>query len=70
MTTRSGLSSGWRPPFAGAAREVPPLLQVGEGEYGEGDEFVGVRMGQVFALAKEFIEMPRTRSRAAREPDP
>lgn len=25
---------------------------------GEGDEFIGVRMGQVFALAKEFIEMP------------
>jgi hypothetical protein len=24
---------------------------------GEGDEFIGVRMGQVFALAKEFIEM-------------
>ena len=30
----------------------------GEGEYGEGDEFIGVRMGQVFALAKEAIEMP------------
>ncbi len=25
---------------------------------GEGDEILGVRMGQVFALAKEFIEMP------------
>lgn len=24
----------------------------------DGDEFMGVRMGQVFALAKEFIEMP------------
>jgi 3-methyladenine DNA glycosylase AlkD len=24
----------------------------------EGDVFIGVRMGQVFALAKEFIEMP------------
>jgi len=29
-----------------------------EGQYGEGDEFMGVRMGQVFALAKEFIDMP------------
>ena len=29
----------------------------GEGEYGEGDEFMGVRMGQVFDLAKEFIGM-------------
>lgn len=33
-------------------------FKTGEGEYGEGDEFIGVRMGQVFALAKEFIEMP------------
>jgi 3-methyladenine DNA glycosylase AlkD len=24
----------------------------------EGDEFIGVRMGQVFALAKEFIDLP------------
>jgi 3-methyladenine DNA glycosylase AlkD len=29
----------------------------GEGDYGEGDEFMGVRMGQVFDLAKEFIGM-------------
>jgi 3-methyladenine DNA glycosylase AlkD len=26
--------------------------------YADGDEFIGVRMGQVFALAKEFVEMP------------
>jgi 3-methyladenine DNA glycosylase AlkD len=28
-----------------------------EGEYGEGDQFLGVRMGDVFALAKELIAM-------------
>lgn len=33
-------------------------FKTGEGQYGEGDVFMGVRMGQVFALAKEFIEMP------------
>jgi hypothetical protein len=33
-------------------------FKLGEGEYGAGDEFAGVRMGQVFALAKEFIELP------------
>jgi 3-methyladenine DNA glycosylase AlkD len=32
-------------------------FKTGEGEYAEGDIFIGVRMGQVFALAKEFIEM-------------
>jgi 3-methyladenine DNA glycosylase AlkD len=29
-----------------------------EGQYGEGDVFIGVRMGQVFSLAKEYIDMP------------
>ncbi len=33
-------------------------FKTGEGQYGEGDEFMGVRMGQVFALAKEFINLP------------
>ncbi|HWC77622.1 MAG TPA: DNA alkylation repair protein [Blastocatellia bacterium] len=33
-------------------------FKCGEGEYGEGDKFVGVRMGNIFALAKEFIDMP------------
>jgi hypothetical protein len=27
-------------------------------ESGDGDRFIGVRMGQIFALAKEFIAMP------------
>jgi 3-methyladenine DNA glycosylase AlkD len=33
-------------------------FKTGEGEYGEGDVFMGVGMGQVFALAKESIDMP------------
>lgn len=33
-------------------------FKMGKGEYGEGDIFMGVRMGQVFELAKEFIQMP------------
>lgn len=38
-------------------RKIQRYFKSGEGEYGEGDEFMGVKMGQVFALAKEFIEM-------------
>jgi hypothetical protein len=33
-------------------------FKTGEGQYGEGDVFIGVRMGQVFLLAKEYIDMP------------
>jgi 3-methyladenine DNA glycosylase AlkD len=40
------------------ARKYNRYFKLGPGEYGEGDVFMGVRMGQVFALAKEFIAMP------------
>ena len=33
-------------------------FKIGPGEYSEGDQFMGVRMGQVFALAKASIDMP------------
>jgi 3-methyladenine DNA glycosylase AlkD len=33
-------------------------FKTGEGDYGAGDLFMGVRMGQVFELAKEFIDIP------------
>jgi len=39
-------------------KKIQRYFKTGVGEYGEGDEFIGVRMGQVFALAKEFIETP------------
>jgi 3-methyladenine DNA glycosylase AlkD len=40
------------------AKKYLRYFTTGEGQDGEGDEFMGVRMGQVFALAKEFIDMP------------
>ncbi|MBL0740022.1 DNA alkylation repair protein [Chryseolinea lacunae] len=38
-------------------KKVQGFFKSGEGEYGDGDEFMGVKMGQLFALAKEFIDM-------------
>lgn len=40
------------------ARKYLRYFKTGKGQPGEGDVFMGVRMGQVFALAKEFIAMP------------
>jgi len=42
---------------AAELKKIQGYFKSGKGEYGEGDEFMGVRMGQLFALAKEFIEM-------------
>lgn len=38
--------------------KIQRYFKSGEGEYAEGDKFIGVRMGQIFALAKEFTAMP------------
>lgn len=43
-------------------------FKLGTGEYGEGDVFMGVRMGQIFDLAKEFVQMaPDENRNPARE---
>jgi hypothetical protein len=39
-------------------RKIQRYFKTGEGEYGAGDEFMGVRMGSVFDTAKTFIDMP------------
>jgi 3-methyladenine DNA glycosylase AlkD len=38
--------------------KVCRYFKTGPGDYGEGDVFAGVRMRDVFALAKEFVDMP------------
>ena len=40
------------------AKKTAGYFKTGEGAYGAGDQFIGVRMGQLFTLAKEFIQMP------------
>ena len=39
-------------------RKYRRYFNFGEGEYAHGDRFIGVRMGHVFALAKEFVLRP------------
>jgi 3-methyladenine DNA glycosylase AlkD len=37
--------------------KIQRYFKSADGEYSAGDKFIGVRMGQVFALAKEFMNM-------------
>ncbi len=37
--------------------KIQRYFKSGAGEYGEGDAFLGVRMGHVFTLAKRYIDM-------------
>lgn len=39
-------------------KKIQRYFKSGEGDYGEGDTFMGVRMGNVFETAKEFEGMP------------
>lgn len=39
-------------------RKIQRYFKSAEGDYGHGDTFIGVRMGQVFALAQAHVGMP------------
>lgn len=39
-------------------RKIQRYFKSEEGDYGHGDKFIGVRMGSIFALAKEFADLP------------
>lgn len=41
-------------------RKYRRYFKFGDGEYAHGDRFIGVRMGHVFALAKEFVLLSPT----------
>ena len=41
-------------------KKIQRYFKSGEGQYGEGDQFMGIKMGQLFTVAKEFNGMPVT----------
>ncbi|MEO8686015.1 MAG: DNA alkylation repair protein [Devosia sp.] len=49
--------------------KIGRYFKSGDGEYGAGDRFIGVRMGVVFALAKQFVGMELEQIEALLESD-
>ena len=43
---------------ADEVEKIQRYFKSGAGDYAEGDKFIGVRMGDVFGLAKKYVEMP------------
>jgi 3-methyladenine DNA glycosylase AlkD len=41
-------------------RKIHRYFKTGPGEYGEGDVFIGVRMGTLFDITKDFLGLPLT----------
>ncbi len=39
-------------------KKISRYFKSGEGQYAEGDQFMGIKMGVLFSLAKEFAGMP------------
>src|SRR6187399_2655008 len=39
-------------------KKIQRYFKSAEGDYGHGDKFMGVKMGTLFALAKDFGQMP------------
>jgi hypothetical protein len=42
----------------GELKKIQRYFKTEEGDYGHGDKFMGIKMGTLFAIAKEFGEMP------------
>jgi 3-methyladenine DNA glycosylase AlkD len=39
-------------------RKIQRYFKSGDGDYGAGDRFIGVKMGSLFRLAEDFLDMP------------
>ena len=58
LTSKSFLAQLKKMGSAKEAKNILRYFKTGKGEYGEGDQFIGVRMGELFKLAKQYSDMP------------
>ncbi|WP_240230791.1 DNA alkylation repair protein [Devosia lacusdianchii] len=57
-TAQAFITALWENQSDRELEKIGRYFKSGAGDYGEGDRFIGVRMGTVFALAKAFVGMP------------
>lgn len=57
-TAQAFIAALWENQSDRELEKIGRYFKSGAGDYGEGDRFIGVRMGTVFALAKAFVGMP------------
>lgn len=57
-TAKDFIAALWSHQSDEELRKIGRYFKSGDGDYGEGDRFIGVRMGTVFELAKQFVAMP------------
>ena len=56
-TAEAFIAALWANQSDAELAKIGRYFKTGEGNYGAGDRFIGVRMGTVFTLAKEFVTM-------------
>ena len=56
-TAEAFIAALWANQSDAELAKIGRYFKTGEGDYGAGDRFIGVRMGTVFTLAKEFVAM-------------
>lgn len=56
-TAEAFIAALWLHQSDAELEKIGRYFKSGEGEYGAGDRFIGVRMGDVFALAKQYVAM-------------
>ncbi|KKB06888.1 DNA alkylation repair protein [Devosia geojensis] len=57
-TAEAFIAALWANQSDAELKKIARYFKAGPGDYGEGDRFIGVRMGTVFELAKAHIAMP------------
>lgn len=58
LTAQAFLAQLWAHQSDEELAKIGRYFKSGQGDYGAGDRFIGVRMGTVFDLARQFMAMP------------